>query len=233
MEINFNNLIDSITTKFKTISIEELNQINISNEKEYEYLLNDLIHIIELNDETENETGLNTEQIIDVKTLQNSILVLSSNLEQKLNEDTINLVYSRMTMTPNSLGYIEMTNYQKLIKFYENTKNYLMNLKDNKMIEHPALLHIIQHNSAEILIEFNVFLNTFIAESTFNPSSEVYNDFSLYSKNLLVILDGLIKAYFQYSNVSSLLDCSFIKRFKILLMIYNITILLAYFVVKY
>jgi hypothetical protein len=233
MEINFNNLIDSITTKFKTISIEEQNQIKISNEKEYEYLLNDLIHIIELNDETENETGLNTEQIIDVKTLQNSILVLSSNLEQKLNEDTINLVYSRMTMTPNSLGYIEMTNYQKLIKFYENTKNYLMNLKDNKMIEHPALLHIIQHNCAEMPVEFNVFLNTFIAESTFNPSSEVYNDFSLYSKNLLVILDGLIKAYFQYSNVSSLLDCSFIKRFKILLMIYNITILLAYFVVKY
>ena len=232
MEINFNNLIESITTKFKTISIEEQHQIKISNEKEYEYeyLLNDLIHIIELNDETENETRLNTGKIIDVKTLQNSILVLSSNLEQKLNEDTINLVYSRMTMTPNSLGYIEMTNYQKLIRFYECTKNYLMNLKDNKMIEHPALLHIIY---AEIPIEFNVFLNTFIAESTFNPSSDVYNDFSLYSKNLLVILDGLIKSYFQHSNVSSLLDCSFIKRFKILLMIYNITILLAYFVVKY
>lgn len=257
------NLIESITSRFKVISVNKDYEKNYEEYEEYtEYTeydeygksLNDLIYIIELQDIDETidtNVSFQNSSNITVKTLQNCILVLSSHLEHKLNEDTINLVYSRMSLSPSSIGYKEYSNYQKLIRFYEITKCYLMNLKSNKMIETPFITKTFD-DYPELINDFNIFINQLVAESNFDPSNVIYKDFSLYSKNLLNLLNELIKSYghFIVNNCSSIvhfgtgtysdrlrnfniLEYSFIKRLKIIIMIYNITIILAYFVVKY
>jgi len=122
------NLIESITSRFKVISVNKdydyENYEEYAEYKEYDEYdeygksLNDLIYIIELQDIDETiDTNMSFQNSsnITVKTLQNCILVLSSHLEHKLNEDTINLVYSIISLIPSSIGYKYYSNYSKLI----------------------------------------------------------------------------------------------------------------------
>jgi hypothetical protein len=158
-----------------------------------------------------------------------SIIQFSKNLEQHLQEEIMSTLYYQINIGGKIPSEVE--HYRRIINIYTNLKSYLIQLSQNKMIETHELNTMLDVQPPTIPNVIDL-LTQIKRDTTLDPTNETYADLSLYSRDLLVILDSLITYILdRYNSTQHICSLAFPKRAKFIICTYNIIMSIFYILI--